>query len=77
MKDLSVLDWSYIEQIPQDWSTIPMTSIIVQDSPCSDGMINVFRSMWNGTETGCYLSNPQSVMTLDEFNDLYEGESCE
>ena len=53
-----------------------MTEIKVQDEPCTDGWINVFRSMWNGTDTGCYIADPTQILTQASFNNLYDGEIC-
>jgi hypothetical protein len=72
--NLSYQDYSYIEQIADDWTTVPLVDLKVQSTACETGWINVFEAQWLGTLEGCLVAQPgqtTQIMTLATYNSLF------
>ena len=69
--NVSEQNLSTIEDLIDDWSTVPFTEITVTDAKCPSGTENIFVREWGGIEEGCLVQklgeSEQVMMTKDEY----------
>ena len=50
---LTQVQLGLVEQLKDDWSIVPFTSLQLREDNCGDGLEPVFVRRWKGTVDGC------------------------